>query len=466
MDATSQPTAERSVRIRGIYTTAATARLLDAGFAVVQPSPAIRERFAVEFADGPATATVETDEAGIALGVHGSPSAVSAVVDHLAVGRDALCHTVLPEGSLYRGVIAERTGSGWIVDLGDGEALLPDRSVEGSVQTGETVLVRIDRSPPPWVGRPIADTTIAVAGGLASLVRGGSAPDPSGPDLRTLVTADPPEGWAIRWNHGADVDRLDALTATIEVLAERARAIDDALESDTDDTAPRAVWTDRASRWLRLGREGRLAFDDDRREVTPTVPGHHRIKAGGRAAGRAVDFLEAIPGATGGLDEPPIAAAMDAFGPDEGDRVAITHDKPDGRSIDLGTGTVTAREATTIELEREMHSSGTYDGLGTPRAAGDVATSTYREGRWWAPTVYESVDGEYRGTYVNVSTPIELFPETVRYVDLHVDVVKRPDGTIERVDEDVLQAAVEDGQVTDRLADRARSVAEAVESAL
>ena len=54
----------------------------------------------------------------------------------------------------------------------------------------------------------------------------------------------------------------------------------------------------------------------------------------------------------------------------------------------------------------------------------------------------------------------------MRYVDLHVDVVRRPDGEVRRVDDDDLAAAVEHGDVSERLAERARSVARTVERAL
>jgi predicted RNA-binding protein associated with RNAse of E/G family len=54
----------------------------------------------------------------------------------------------------------------------------------------------------------------------------------------------------------------------------------------------------------------------------------------------------------------------------------------------------------------------------------------------------------------------------VRYVDLHVDVVKHADGTVERVDDDELDAAVEAGELSEELATKARSVASSLESAL
>ena len=82
------------------------------------------------------------------------------------------------------------------------------------------------------------------------------------------------------------------------------------------------------------------------------------------------------------------------------------------------------------------------------------------------PTTYRSGDGTVRGTYVNVCTPVELFPDAVRYVDLHVDVVKRPNGAVERVDDDVLRESVAAGDTPEPLAEKARSVASALEDAL
>ncbi len=67
---------------------------------------------------------------------------------------------------------------------------------------------------------------------------------------------------------------------------------------------------------------------------------------------------------------------------------------------------------------------------------------------------------------MNVSTPVELFPDAIRYVDLQVDVVKYPDGTVEVVDEDELEADVTDGHVPRALADRALDVAERLASGL
>uniref|UniRef100_UPI0025B9E64D DUF402 domain-containing protein n=1 Tax=Halovivax sp. TaxID=1935978 RepID=UPI0025B9E64D len=231
----------------------------------------------------------------------------------------------------------------------------------------------------------------------------------------------------------------------------------------------------RATAWVWFGREARFALDEARRAVETTMPGHHRIKAADRAASAAVDFAEAVCGdlATGSETpfdadaDLPFAAVARQFGPEAGDRLSLGHGKPDGRLITLGSGEVTEWDADgSITLERSMRGGGTYDALEVPKEAGDVAVTKLREGRRWYPTTYRSADGEVKGTYVNICTPVELFPDRARYVDLYVDVIRLPDGTVEIVDEDELAEAVEAGLVSEALAEKASSVASAVERAL
>ena len=199
------------------------------------------------------------------------------------------------------------------------------------------------------------------------------------------------------------------------------------------------------------------------------MPGHHRVKAGSASASAAVDFAEAL--CDPDPNEPdaafPFTVVRESFGPAEGDALRIEHGKPDGRLITLGEGTVTEVDADGgVTVEREMSPGGSYDGLGGRREAGDVAVTSLSEGRWWYPTTYRAADGTVKGTYVNVCTPVEVFPDAARYVDLHVDVVKHPDGTVERVDDDVLDASVSRGDTPEPLAEKARSVASALTNAL
>ena len=456
------------VRVRGIYATALTRLLTDRGHEVVQGSAALRDRFDVDLPPVPADVGVATTRDRQGVGVEGRTAAVDAVGPSLrAVGVDALAWSdPAPTGAVFDARVASTGTRGAVLDLGPAEGYLPFDRTDDYVEEGDALRVQVRSAVPPWDDdRPLCDPVAVVESGLARLVPG---EDESGAalELASVLPADPREGWAIRWDDAAEDADLDALAATLERLNDRAADVD-ALGEEVGD--PGRLTEGRATTWVWFGRASRFALDDHRRAVTATMAGHHRCKAATEAASAAVDFAEAVCGPESGGDEGafPFAALTRQFGPREGDEVAIGHGKPDGRLIVLGEGEVTDYDPDGgITVRRRMTPGGTYDALGVERRSGDVAVTKFQEGRWWYPTVYRSGDGRRRGTYVNVCTPVELFPEAARYVDLHVDVVKHGDGTVERVDDDELDAAVAADRVSEPLAERARSVAGAVESAL
>ncbi|MDQ2073335.1 DUF402 domain-containing protein [Haloarcula sp. NS06] len=464
-----------TVRVRGIYATALTQLLREAGHEVVQASGPIEDRFDGEFPDERAAVTVTTTDDQQGVGVVGDHEAAAAVTDRLTeLGRDTL-HWAdpTPAGAIYAGTVTETLGSGAVVDLGDGEGFLPYSSSDERVKTGDALRVQVVEASAPWTnGRPVLDTTIAVRGSLLSLVRGRSGPSSGtgGPAMLDLIAAEPRDGWGVSWESASEDASFDALADALDAANERAAAIDDALAgADAPaDCAPARYVAGFSTSWLWFGRESRFALDEARREVTATMPGHHRVKAGDRAASAAVDYVEALCDDIGtGETDFPFAVTARQFGPQVGGSLSLGHGKPDGRLITLGNGEVqSVDDDGTVTIEREMSPGGTYDALGVPKEAGDIAETKVKEGRWWYPTVYRDSDGEKKGTYVNVCTPVEVFPDTARYVDLHVDVVKHADGTVERVDDDELDAAVERGHISEPLAERARSVAAAVKSAL
>jgi protein associated with RNAse G/E len=460
-------------RIRGIYTTALTRAFLDEGHEVVQASAPIRDRFDADFAVTDHDVDVETTDDRQGVGVTGTPDDVETVRDILCeVGIDTLAwDAAAPRDAIFDGRVTETLSNGAIVDLDVAEGFLPYGNVEDRIETGDALRVQVCDTTAPWVDSlPVLDTTIRARGGLATLVYGkrgvsvDTYDDAAGRELAgmtDLLDVDRPDGWGLEWAHPATEAGLDALSTALHRAAERTAALESALSGPVE--APRRRAAPTATTWFWFGRETRFALDDRRREVTATMPGHHRIKAATAAASTAVDFAEGL-----GTDaeEFPFDVVTRTFGPAEGDTVSIGHGKPEGNLIVLGSGDVVDRDDDTITVRREMTPGGTYDALDVPRSAGDVAVTRFKEGRWWYPTVYRDDEGDRKGTYVNVCTPVEVFPDTVRYVDLHVDVVKYPDDTVERVDDDELDDAVEAGHVPESLAKRARKVAASIERAL
>jgi len=477
-----------AVTIRGIYTTALTERVLAADHDVVAASAPIERRFDASFDAGPADVAIETTRDRQGIGVSGAPEAVAPIVEAIEdVGVDTLSWPdAAPLGSVATGEVTDTRGGGAVVDLPAGATgYLPFDAAEGYVDVGDRLRVQVRSPEPPWSDRdPRLGTDVRVAdpAGLLALLRGESGVSAAGRGedatalARTteLLDAEVPEGWGLEWHRAAAETDLQTRGEALEVAIDRVDVLEDALleAPPAGERAPRPIASPSATTWLWFGRESRRALDEDRRAVTTTIPGHHRIKAAAEAASAGVDLAEALAADGAALATPaddafPFDAVAGQFGPQPGDRVALHHGKPDGRLFALGRGDVTEYDPEgAITVRREISSEGEYDGLGTPREPGDVAITKLKEGRWWYPTIYRGEDGTAKGTYVNVCTPVELFPDAARYVDLHVDVIDPPEGDVAIVDEDELAEAVEAGHLSEELAEQARSVANRVQGAL
>lgn len=478
-----------AVRIRGIYATALTEWLQSAeGPRVVDPSPPIANRFEADFSTGDPTVRIGMTADRLGLSVTGEPVATATITDRVTdIGIDTFVWTgSMPLGAVFDGRVDRTDGRGMVVDIAGTEAYLPDRNADGELSEGETIRVQVRDPVPPWTeSRPHLDTSIRVQGGIASLRRGVEAtvadtpPGDAGHELaRTtdLLSVSIPDRWGVEWNAAAtDVD-MPTLDAALARVVEEATEIENALETDgSGEASAKTEATDEATdallarpletNWVRFGRESRFALDEHRAAVTRTIPGHHRLKAGSEDAGTAVDFVESLGSE---IDSFPFGAATEAFGPTVDDSVRIVHSKPTGEEFALGRGTVTDRTVSKqrITVTRELSSSGRYDAIGTRREPGDTATTRFAEGRWWYPTVYRGESGAPKGTYVNIATPVEVFPTEIRYMDLYVDVIKHPDGTVKIVDQDELSAAIDAGDVPEVVADRATGVAEKVAGVL
>ena len=203
------------------------------------------------------------------------------------------------------------------------------------------------------------------------------------------------------------------------------------------------------------------SLDGIRAKYVPTLPGHHHLKA---IDSQRVDEVEGgtppeeLPAAAERLREELIYRFLEP-----GRTVEVWHGKARGGFSWQGT---LARlvPGEVLVLARRFRGRGTYDSLDLPKLEGDHGTVELYEGRWWGRRRYFRADGALIGEIYNIHTPPELYPDGVRYLDLEVDVVRRPDGGVALVDEEELRRKVEGGLIPEALAlralEEARSLAE------
>jgi len=139
--------------------------------------------------------------------------------------------------------------------------------------------------------------------------------------------------------------------------------------------------------------------------------------------------------------------------PSVGSQIGIEHVKPDGKVFHLGPALVEAfdQDKSSIRLRRVFKRPGVYDGLKTPKQPDDYAITEAKIGEWHFKTQYFSKEGTTKGTYINLNTPIELYPYGIRYIDLEADVCVWPDGRVETLDTEKLEEALTKGLVTEKL---------------
>jgi len=209
----------------------------------------------------------------------------------------------------------------------------------------------------------------------------------------------------------------------------------------------------------------KLSLDRLRGEVLPTMEGHHRFRIiASDYVGLVEREVEKYPHKKREMEEAMRKRLiLDALEP--GKDLEIEHVKPEGKVILLRGGRIASLSEDKREmLIRRSLRRGKYDGLGLIIEKGDYALTRVTEGDWVVKHSYFSAVGVLRGEYWNINTPVEFYPDRIRYIDLHVDVVAKGGGSPELIDKDQLDHLVEARYITAEVAHRALQTAEAIVS--
>jgi len=207
----------------------------------------------------------------------------------------------------------------------------------------------------------------------------------------------------------------------------------------------------------------KAALDDLRNRVLPTVPRHHHLRI---IASDAVNLLEERTLTRHPEEREALglniekSLVWDRF--QEGKEIQIQHVKLDGRVIFLSEGEILEKEfgQKRLVLRRSRFKGRSkYDGLGIEKREGDYAISDIQEGEWYYRHTYYQKDGTLIGRYLNINTPVEFYPDRIRYVDLEIDVVQMPDGRVIVTDQEDLERQFQTGYLGKELEERAKKEA-------
>lgn len=240
----------------------------------------------------------------------------------------------------------------------------------------------------------------------------------------------------------------EAMEATISLLRER---LPDVIVRRNESLSGSSIFLD-----VEFPAASKEKLDEVRGEVLPTLKGHHYYRACGSTIEQCLEMAEKLLQKGQPRDEVNRIFRETVFRsyPYEGSYIGFTHVKLSGKTYNLGNALIEAvdYDLGEIRVSRVIRSQGVYDGLDMPREAGDKAVTEAKIGEWYVRTSYFSKNGEYKGTYVNLNTPVEVYPSEIRYVDLEVDVCFLSGGEVKVLDEDKLLNAVERGIISEKLA--------------
>lgn len=207
----------------------------------------------------------------------------------------------------------------------------------------------------------------------------------------------------------------------------------------------------------------KLTLDEYRRRVAPTVNRHHFYKACGGEVSSVAGMAEGLllRGRPAEEVEGILRRVVEPHLPFEGSEICIEHVKLGGYVLNLGRAVIEAYdEGSLMRYSRELRGGGVYDGLGVAKEAGALAVTEAVPGEYHTVTRYFSGGGRFKGAYINLNTPLELYPSKARYVDLETDICIWPGGDVRVMDEELLERAAAEGVITCKLLEVVREKTE------
>lgn len=455
-------------KVRGIYTTALTKLLLENDFQIVQPSQAIKNRFCIPDCNEPPDIKIKDryDLQGVkAIGAAEAIAKFQSIV-HSAF-EDAITRkwNISVDG-IYKGsIIGENENVVYVQIENDVVGVLPKN--EASNRNTNEIIVQIQRK--RMGGKtPVLSTQLKIVGNYAILVQKSNV----GVSLRirdikkraelyALGKQLAPEGWGIIWREPAAHKPKDVLENEISTLVRKVKTLNEKTSSTNASSllVEGSYFMDvefpYASKWK---------MDVLRASVTPTIHGHHFYKSCGGKVSAALELAEKLleKGQSLGEVEELFKRQVQPEFPEEGSVVDVEHVKLSGAVFHLGQAILEAVNNREIRYSRTIKANGFYDGLGIAKEAGDKAVSETKPGEWHITTRYYSKDGKWKGTYINLNTPVELYPNAMRYIDLEVDVCICVHGETKILDMEKLEKAMEKGVISGELLEKVKASAEEI----
>lgn len=449
------------VKIRGIYATALTKLLRDRNFEIVDPSDQISDRFDLEEVGGGADILIYDKEDLNGVTINGCNC--EEVVKILKENFKDIFVRKIEIGTIYRGKIKrfDQKTKNIIVELGDGkQGLLSLQNYWGYLREGEKVLVQTK-----GVSREfyLLSTQLRIFGDNLVLIKNGftkvSKHLKDQKEIERLMNLSKEaklRSYGVLWKALAQGKSDEELKAEMEKLFAKEMEIRKKFE---EGDSPGPIERGLVMYFIDFGPDAKRKLDEIRAKVVPTIPGHHELKS--------FDYMEIVDLADsliGKVDqkllEESISRTLEKNSPKAGSTYLVIHKKLSGKNIWI-KGIVEEFSRELIKLRRSIRYRGSYDGLNLRTEAGDFAITKFKEGSWFILHEYYNVNGDLKGRYFSINTPIEVSPKFSRYIDLEIDVTESQEGR-KIVDREKLDTKLQNGSLSEEIYKKAIEIAEKI----
>ncbi len=454
------------IKIRGIYSTALTKIMLDNGFAITQSSPTLNERFNLESNIAQPDIDIVDFENRQGIITTGETSEVIKIEEVLRKEfEDAVFRIPITKlNSIYKAKVVKVEGNRAFVDIGNLYALL----LNERVKEGEEHVVEIVKTDKRY---PLASTMISIIGKYAILIEQEGVKLSKKirdreirQELYSLGEKIKPDNWGIIFRTGAANQNPDILIQEVSELNEKAKEF---MNRKKETKSPALLLEGNENIFIEFTSEDKKKLDNTRQEIVKTINQHHYYKSIGHEYSLLIDFTEEIltkyPKMENNILEILNKLYTREF-PRKGDQILIEHVKTNGYQFILsGILTQIYPNKKHLSLRRLFKGVGHFNGLNIPKQRGDYGITEITLGSWKLQTEYYSKNGEFKGAYYNINTPIEFYPPNIlRYIDLAIDVVKWPNGEVKIIDKEELNEAYENKEISEKLKRKAEQKAQEI----
>jgi len=441
-----------TVRIRGIYATALTKLLLEKKWKIAQMSEVIGERLGVSSSKDPADIDIRQNKNNglMAIGEENDLKNLKETLEKEFLDIFFKMEKVQLYG-IYKGKISEKKGRKSIIDIKDGTGLcyefIKDESLLQVFDINKRPILRSELTFP-------GKNVVLLPNRAVKISR--KIKDPEERERLYELGKKQLKDFGILFRSSA-IEKEKELIEEIKELYDEAEKI---LNSSELFSAPSLIRKGKRVLKIDFGWDSKKKLDSLRSEILPTMKNHHLYKNSMKLSA-AINLGEKV--IDEGIDKNLVEKNfLDVFQSCMREYIEIEHIK--AYPIILGEAEVLEFEYPKLVLRRNFLGRGYYDGLNIKKEFRDYAITEIEEEKWYFTHKYYSKDDELKGIYYNICTPVEIYPDKIRYFDLEIDVVEDTEGNRRIIDKDRLEKAIEIGRINEKLGKKAIEVAESLVS--